>query len=74
MKALIKFEKEIDTCLSCPFSYQITNGSPCSMIGEYYELKCSKLERIIGKYNRDQYIKYDFTVEIPIDCPFIINI
>ena len=70
MSVIVKFEKEIDSCLSCPFHDEHKAGSDISRCGEYVVLKCTKLKRNIKTYDNDDYFVAGFTVEIPTDCPF----
>jgi len=70
MAVTIKMEKEIDTCLDCPFKSEYVMGHSYGMCGEYIELRCSKLGRKIKDYDKEDVLNDEFTVEIPDDCPF----
>lgn len=69
-RVIVKYEKNISSCLECPFHHEYTDGNPCDMNGEYFVLKCKKLDKKIATYDRDEYLKEDFNVDIPSICPF----
>jgi len=67
---LIKFEKEIDECMACPFHDTLEKGSECSRIGIWYVSKC----QYIGEIKEHDYDKMreddDYCFTVPDNCPF----
>ena len=66
----IKFENDVDSCYACPFSVEKEEGYEASRTGVYYQLSCTKTGDLLKTYFREEYVREDFTVEVPINCPF----